>query len=183
MISYLDSVRKQFEYYKSIGDKTFEQLSFEELKIQFTQNSNSISIIVKHLVGNMLSRWTNFLTEDGEKEWRQRDKEFIDNYSNKEDLFNSWNKGWSCLFNTLDAINNNDLNNIVYIRNQGHTVTEALNRQMMHYAYHIGQIVYIGKLVKGKDWKSLSIPKGESKTYNQEKFAKDKGQRHFTEDL
>lgn len=183
MISYLDSVRKQFEYYKSIGDKTFEQLSFEELKIQFTQNSNSISIIVKHLVGNMLSRWTNFLTEDGEKEWRQRDKEFIDNYSNKEDLFNSWNKGWSCLFNTLDAINNNDLNHIVYIRNQGHTVTEALNRQMMHYAYHIGQIVYIGKLVKGKDWKSLSIPKGESKTYNQEKFAKDKGQRHFTEDL
>ncbi|RCT54534.1 DUF1572 family protein [Winogradskyella sp. KYW1333] len=183
MISYLDSVRKQFEYYKSIGDKTFEQLSFEELKIQFTQDSNSISIIVKHLVGNMLSRWTNFLTEDGEKEWRQRDKEFIDNYSNKEDLFNSWNKGWSCLFNTLDAINNNDLNHIVYIRNQGHTVTEALNRQMMHYAYHIGQIVYIGKLVKGKDWKSLSISKGESKTYNQEKFAKDKGQRHFTEDL
>lgn len=183
MISYLDSVRKQFEYYKSLGDKTFEQLSFEELKIQFTQDSNSISIIVKHLVGNMLSRWTNFLTEDGEKEWRQRDKEFIDNYSNKEDLFNSWNKGWSCLFNTLDAINNNDLNHIVYIRNQGHTVTEALNRQMMHYAYHIGQIVYIGKLVKGKDWKSLSIPKGESKTYNQEKFAKDKGQRHFTEDL
>lgn len=183
MISYLDSVRKQFEYYKSLGDKTFEQLSFEELKIQFTQDSNSISIIVKHLVGNMLSRWTNFLTEDGEKEWRQRDKEFIDNYSNKEDLFNSWNKGWSCLFNTLYAINNNDLNHIVYIRNQGHTVTEALNRQMMHYAYHIGQIVYIGKLVKGKDWKSLSIPKGESKTYNQEKFAKDKGQRHFTEDL
>ena len=183
MISYLDSVRKQFEYYKSIGDKTFEQLSFEELKIQFTQDSNSISIIVKHLVGNMLSRWTNFLTEDGEKEWRQRDKEFIDNYSNKEDLFNSWNKGWSCLVNTLDAINNNDLNHIVYIRNQGHTVTEALNRQMMHYAYHIGQIIYIGKLVKGKDWKSLSIPKGESKTYNQEKFAKDKGQRHFTEDL
>lgn len=183
MISYLDSVRKQFEYYKSIGDKTFEQLSFEELKIQFTQDSNSISIIVKHLVGNMLSRWTNFLTEDGEKEWRQRDKEFIDNYSNEEDLFNSWNKGWSCLFNTLDAINNNDLNHIVYIRNQGHTVTEALNRQMMHYAYHIGQIVYIGKLVKGKDWKSLSISKGESKTYNQEKFAKDKGQRHFTEDL
>lgn len=183
MISYLDSVRKQFEYYKSLGDKTFEQLSFEELKIEFTQDSNSVSIIVKHLVGNMLSRWTNFLTEDGEKEWRQRDKEFIDNYSNKEDLFNSWNKGWSCLFNTLDAINNNDLNHIVYIRNQGHTVTEALNRQMMHYAYHIGQIVYIGKLVKGKDWKSLSIPKGESKTYNQEKFAKDKGQRHFTEDL
>ncbi|MDB4752487.1 DUF1572 domain-containing protein [Winogradskyella sp.] len=183
MISYLDSVKKQFEYYKSLGDKTFEQLSFEELKIQFTQDSNSISIIVKHLVGNMLSRWTNFLTEDGEKEWRQRDKEFIDNYSNKEDLFNSWNKGWSCLFNTLNAINNNDLNHIVYIRNQGHTVTEALNRQMMHYAYHIGQIVYIGKLVKGKDWKSLSIPKGESKTYNQEKFAKDKGQRHFTEDL
>ncbi|MCA0153843.1 DUF1572 family protein [Winogradskyella vincentii] len=183
MISYLDSVSKQFEYYKSLGDKTFEQLSFEELKIEFAHDSNSISIIVKHLVGNMLSRWTNFLTEDGEKEWRQRDKEFIDTYSNKEDLFNSWNKGWSCLFNALDSINNNDLNHIVYIRNQGHTVTEALNRQMMHYAYHIGQIVYIGKLVKSKDWKSLSIPKGESKTYNQEKFAKDKGQRHFTEDL
>ena len=131
----------------------------------------------------MLSRWTNFLTEDGEKEWRQRDEEFIDTFHSKEELINAWNKGWECLFTAIKSLKNEDLERIIYIRNQGHTVVEAINRQMMHYAYHVGQIVFLGKLVKGKNWQSLSIPKGKSKDYNQEKFAKDKGKRHFTEDL
>ena len=181
--SYIDSTIKQFEYYKSLGDKTIEPLTFEELQKEFAQDSNSISIIVKHLVGNMLSRWTNFLTEDGEKPWRKRDLEFIDSYTSKEDMVSDWNKGWNCLFNALKPLTNNDLEHIIYIRNQGHTVTEAINRQLCHYAYHVGQIVFIGKLIKGEHWKSLSIPKGDSSKYNKEKFSKEKARGHFTDDL
>ncbi|MBV7270361.1 DinB family protein [Winogradskyella luteola] len=181
--SYLTSVIKQFEYYKSLGDKTFTQLTFEELKKEFAEDSNSISIIVKHIIGNMLSRWTNFLTEDGEKEWRKRDEEFQDTFTSKEELIDAWDRGWQCLFDAVKHLSQNDLERVIYIRNQGHSVTEAINRQMMHYAYHIGQIVFLGKLIKGKLWQSLSIPKGKSKDYNKDKFSKDKGKRHFTEDL
>ena len=183
MTSYLQSTIKKFEYYKSLGDKTFAQLSFEDLKKEFAEDSNSISVIVKHMVGNMLSRWTNFLNEDGEKAWRHRDDEFIDSFNSKEDIINSWNKGWDCLFGAIRPLYTIDLEKIIYIRNQGHTVIEAINRQMMHYAYHTGQIVFLGKLIKGNKWQSLSIPKGKSKDYNKEKFSKDKGKRHFTEDL
>ena len=181
--SYLPSSIKQFKYYKSLGDKTISQLSFEELKKEYTPDSNSIAIIVKHMVGNMLSRWTNFLTEDGEKTWRHRDKEFIDTYTSKAELLKSWNQGWDCLFEAILPLTETNLEHIIYIRNQGHTVTEAINRQMMHYAYHVGQIVFLGKLIKDKEWQSLSIPKGESKTYNKDKFEKDKSRTHFTEDL
>ncbi len=183
MNSYLTSVIKQFEYYKSLGDKTFAQLSFEDLQKAFVADSNSIAIIVKHITGNMLSRWTNFLTEDGEKQWRNRDDEFVDTFQSKDELLSAWKKGWTCLFEAIAPLKNSDLNLIVYIRNQGHTVTEAINRQLMHYAYHIGQIVLIGKLLKGKDWESLSISKGKSSDYNNAKFSTKKEQRHFTDDL
>ena len=166
-----------------MGDKTIDQISSDEIHWQYNQESNSVSIVVKHVVGNMLSRWTNFMAEDGEKEWRQRDQEFIDTYLTKEDMLVSWEKGWQCLFDALKPLAENDLEKIIYIRNQGHTVTEAINRQLAHYAYHIGQIVFIGKLIKGNKWKSLSIPKGQSITYNAEKFSKDKMKKHFTEDL
>ncbi len=135
------------------------------------------------IVGNMLSRWTNFLTEDGEKEWRQRDQEFEGTYKNKEALITAWETGWQCLFDALLPLTENDLERIIYIRNQGHTVTEAINRQLSHYAYHIGQIVFIGKMIKNENWKSLSVPKGQSSTYNKEKFNKDKERKHFTDDL
>ena len=181
--SYLPSILKQFEYYKSLGDKTIDQLSTEELKHEFVEHSNSVAIIVKHVAGNMWSRWTNFLTEDGEKEWRQRDSEFEDTFQDKEALLLAWNKGWECLFDALRPLEVTDLERIVYIRNQGHTVIEAINRQLAHYAYHIGQMVFLGKLAKGEDWISLSIPKGKSSDYNQEKFSKEKGRRHFTDDL
>lgn len=181
--SYLRSVRKQFEYYKSLGDKTFEQIDDTNIHWQFNEDSNSISIIVKHIVGNMLSRWTNFLTEDGEKEWRQRDTEFEDTYQNKEELINAWEKGWQCLFDAITPLTSTDLERIIYIRNQGHTVTEAINRQLAHYSYHIGQIVFLSKMITNNQWKSLSIPKGKSTSYNAEKFSKEKGRRHFTEDL
>ena len=183
MESYLQSAIKQFKYYKSLGDKTFERLTFEELQHEFSNDSNSISIVVKHIVGNMLSRWTNFLTEDGEKEWRQRDDEFVDSYTTKEELIEAWDKGWSCLFEAIDPLVENDLERVIYIRNQGHTVVEAMNRQLCHYAYHVGQIVVLGKLLKGEQWQTLSIAKGQSKVYNKDKFSKSKGRRHFTDDL
>lgn len=183
MESYLSSIIKQFQYYKSLGDKTIEPLSLEELKKEFAEDSNSIAIIVKHMVGNMLSRWTNFLEEDGEKEWRQRDSEFEDSYTSKEELIENWNNGWHCLFDAIKPLAENDLERIIYIRNQGHTVTEAINRQLAHYSYHTGQIVFLGKLLKGKDWVSLSIPKGASSIYNKEKFRKEKSRKHFTDDL
>ncbi|GGI57768.1 DUF1572 family protein [Winogradskyella haliclonae] len=183
MKSYLSSSIKQFQYYKNLGDKTILQLSFEELKKEFDKDSNSIAIIVKHLAGNMLSRWTNFLIEDGEKEWRHRNQEFINTFSSKEELIKTWNTGWTCLFEAIRPLIDDDLDKIIYIRNQGHTVTEAINRQMMHYAYHVGQIVFLGKLIKGSNWQSLSIPKNKSEDYNKDKFQKVKSRRHFTEDL
>jgi len=181
--SFLTGIEKQFRYYKSLGDKTFEQLTFEEMQKEFAEDSNSISIVVKHMVGNMLSRWTNFLTEDGEKSWRNRDQEFEDTYESKDDILKAWEKGWTCVFEALAPLTFDNLEQIVYIRNQGHTVTEAINRQLAHYAYHVGQIVFLGKLLKGREWKSLSIPKGNSESYNSKKFNEEKSRRHFTDDL
>lgn len=183
MESYLKSIIKQFEYYKGLGDKTFKQLSFDDMQWQSSESANSISIIVKHLAGNMRSRWTNFLTEDGEKAWRNRDDEFINSFNSKEEVIAAWESGWFCLFNALKPLNSSQLENIVYIRNGGHTVTEAINRQLAHYAYHIGQIVFLGKLLKGEDWQPLSIPKGKSSKFNEAKFNQEKAKRHFTDDL
>ena len=170
--SFLLSSIKHFKYYKSLGEKAFEQLNFEELQKEFAQDSNSITIIVKHLVGNMLSRWTNFLTKDGEKTWRNRDQEFIDTYTSKEDMIASWENGWNCLFKALKDLKNEDLEQIVHIRNEEHTVKEAIIRQLAHYPYHVGQIIFLGKLIKGNQWTSLSIPKGKSDEFNFEKFSK-----------
>ncbi len=181
--SYLSSCIKQFQYYKQLGDKTFNQISNKDIHWQFNDDSNSVAIVVKHIVGNMLSRWTNFMTEDGEKNWRERDAEFLDTYVSKNDMLLSWENGWQCLFKAIKPLKEEDLEKIIYIRNQGHTVTEAINRQLAHYSYHVGQIVFFGKMINGENWKSLSIPKGQSTTYNAKKFAKEKGKRHFTEDL
>jgi hypothetical protein len=181
-MSYLQSVIKQFEYYKMLGEKTFAQVPEEGLFWQYNEESNSIAIIVKHLWGNMLSRWTDFLTTDGEKEWRNRDAEFKSDIISKEEMMHKWNEGWSVLFNTLQALKEEDLDTIIYIRNQGHTVMEAINRQLAHYPYHIGQIVFIGKMVV-KNWQSLSIPRGTSGQYNQQKFSMEKHRQHFTDEF
>ncbi|WP_299677890.1 DUF1572 family protein [uncultured Tenacibaculum sp.] len=181
--SYLNSAIKQFEYYKSLGDKTFHQLSNDQFFWIADAHENSIAIIVKHMVGNMLSRWTNFLTEDGEKDWRNRDQEFENSFTTKKEVIDYWEQGWQCLFDAITPLNTNDLEKIIYIRNHGHTVTEAINRQLCHYSYHTGQIVFLGKMLTNEKWQSLSIPKGNSKQYNQEKFSKDKMRKHFTEDL
>lgn len=181
--TYLDSASKQFRYYKSLGDKTLAQVTDDGLFWQYNDESNSIAIIVKHMIGNMLSRWTNFLTEDGEKIWRNRDDEFISSYHSRKDILEAWEKGWTCLFTVIDALHSNHLEQIIYIRNQGHTVTEAINRQLCHYAYHVGQIVFIGKTILNADWDSLSIPKNASEAYNSKKFSAKKSRKHFTDDL
>ena len=179
---YLESVKKQFDYYKMLGDKTFIQLSDEQLFWAFNEESNSIAVIVKHMWGNMLSRWTDFLTADGEKEWRKRDEEFEMDIADRTTLFRKWDEGWDCLFNAINPLTENDLSKEIYIRNLGHTVVEAINRQLAHYAYHVGQIVFIGKMLCNDNWTSLSIPKGNSKDYNKEKFSKPKHKEHFTDE-
>jgi hypothetical protein len=180
---YLESIKKQFLYYKSLGEKTFDQLEPEQLFIAANENTNSIAVIVKHLAGNMMSRWTNFLTTDGEKEWRNRDEEFNESLITKEELLLLWQKGWDVFFNAIDSLKPEQLLEIIYIRNEGHTVMEAINRQLAHYPYHIGQIVFYGKLLKQGEWISLSIPKNNSNTYNAEKFSKEKSIKHFTDDI
>jgi len=182
MQNYIDSAIKQFKYYKQLGDKCFDILTFDELTWQYNLQSNSISITVGHIAGNTRSRWTNIFTEDGEKEWRNRDEEFEPQFSSKKELLEAWNSAWQLLFETLNNIKPKDYNKLVYIRNQGHTLSEAINRQLCHYAYHIGQIVYVARMIKGEDWQSLSIPKGASKSYNKNKFNQAKKKGHFTDD-
>lgn len=180
--NYLDSARQQFQYYKTLGDRTLAQLADDQLFWQYNPESNTIAIIVKHLWGNMLSRWTDFLTADGEKEWRQREAEFDADIKDRRELEEKWEAGWQCLFSALDSITEEDFDTIIYIRNMGHTVVEAINRQLAHYAYHVGQMVYLGRMLKGSEWLSLSIPRGESAAYNAEKFSQPKHREHFTQE-
>lgn len=180
--SYLESVKKLFLYYKTIGEKAIEQLEPEQLFVAVNDDTNSIAVIVKHLSGNMLSRWTDFLTSDGEKEWRNRDGEFEQTFTTKEEVMASWKKGWKCFSDALDALEPEQLSQIIYIRNEGHTVMEAINRQLAHYPYHVGQIVFYAKMLKKTEWTSLSIPKNKSDDYNAEKFSKEKSTKHFTDD-
>jgi len=181
--NYLSSVRKQFEYYKLLGERTFAQLEDADLFYQPNEASNSIAVIVKHLWGNMLSRWTDFLTSDGEKEWRERDAEFEPTIQTRAELIEKWDEGWQVLFAAIDSINDDNYETTIYIRNMGHTVVEAINRQLVHYTYHIGQITYLGRLIKNEEWQSLSIPKGDSKVYNAAKFAQPKRREHFTKEF
>ena len=168
--TYLKSVRAEFLRHKSLGEKTFDQLSEEEIHWKYSDSDNSVAIIVKHIVGNMLSRWTNFLTEDGEKTWRNRDTEFERPYASKSEMLEAWEKGWDCLFTALDSIDNTNVDSKVKIRNEDHSVIEAINRQLAHYPSHIGQILFLGKMIKQQDWISLSIPKGQSEAFNKKMF-------------
>lgn len=170
---YLSSAIKLFRQYKTLAEKAFEQIDETHLFTSINAESNSIAIIIKHLSGNMISRWTNFLNEDGEKAWRNRDCEFENdiNYS-KAELLKIWHNGWNVLFETLEKLTSKDLEEVIFIRNEPHSVIEAINRQLTHYSYHVGQIVFISKMTQNKNWKNLSIPKGKSNEYNQENFLK-----------
>ncbi len=166
--TFLTTSIKRFAAYKDLADKTFAQLQDPDFYFQPNAASNSIAVIIQHMSGNMLSRWTNFLTEDGEKEWRNRDTEFELHACNKDQLLAMWEKGWQCLFGALAALKEEDLLKIIFIRKEGQSVIDAIHRQLAHYSYHAGQIVYLGRLIKNGQWQSLSIPVGKSGDYNQQ---------------
>jgi uncharacterized damage-inducible protein DinB len=170
---YLKTVIKRVKYYKDLADKAMAQLDENDFLVQPSSESNSIAVIIQHMAGNMLSRWTNFLTEDGEKEWRRRDEEFANHPTNKAALLDMWEKGWTCYLEALQSLTSNDLLKTVTIRQEPLTVIDAINRQLAHYPYHVGQIVYIARLLKNDAWQSLSIPRGASLQYNQGDHAKD----------
>lgn len=170
---YLSTAIRRLKYYKELGDKTFSQLNDWDFQYQPNDDSNSIAIIIQHLAGNMLSRWTNFLTEDGEKEWRHRDDEFEIHQYTKQQLVELWEKGWTCFLDALNSLKKKDLKKTVHIRQEPLLVIDAINRQLAHYPYHIGQIIHIAKTIKGKNWNNLSIPKGASQQYNDGQEIKD----------
>lgn len=182
--NFLAIATQLFRYYQALGEKTFAQLSDEQLFDAPAPESNSIAVIVKHIAGNMQSRWTDFLHTDGEKSWRNRDNEFeTADINSRQQLLDMWQSGWSCLYNALETIDSSQLEtHIVYIRQEGHTIVEAVSRQIAHYAYHVGQIVYVGKMLKGEGWESLSIPKNKSAAYNQVKFEQQPTMGHFLAD-
>lgn len=168
--SYLKSSDQQFRYYKSLGEKAIEQVEDDKLFWHPNAESNSIAVIVKHMVGNMLSRWTDIFDSDGEKSWRNRDAEFVNDIHTRAELMKIWEEGWACLFSTLSGLQETDLDRIIYIRSEPLTVIAAINRQLAHYPCHVGQIVYIGKMLS-TDWTSLSIPRNQSADFNRDKFS------------
>lgn len=160
---FLQSVIKRLSYYKELGDKTLAQLQENDLYYRPDEESNSIAIIIQHMAGNMLSRWTDFLTTDGEKEWRKRDDEFEEQHLTKTELLAYWQKGWDCCLNSLASLTEADLLKTITIRSEELTAVDAINRQLAHYPYHVGQIIYIAKTIKKTAWQNLSISKGNSK--------------------
>ncbi len=170
--SFLQSAIKRLTYYKELGDKTFAQLTDADFHFQPNEASNSIAIIIQHTAGNMLSRWTDFLTSDGEKEWRNRDTEFEEQHLSKQQLISIWDSGWKCVLDTLNTLTEDDLLKTIYIRSEGLLVVDAINRQLAHYPYHFGQIIYLAKIIKNENWQNLSIAKGHSAQFNQQMHTK-----------
>ncbi len=170
---FLQSAIKRLGYYKDLGDKTFAQLTDTDFHFQPNETSNSIAIIMQHMAGNMLSRFTDFLTTDGEKDWRNRDTEFEVQQLSKQQLIDLWEKGWKCCLNTLNSLTEDDLLKTIYIRQEGLLVIDAINRQLAHYPYHVGQIIYAAKIITNTNWQNLSIAKGSSAQFNQQMNKKD----------
>ncbi|WP_226065149.1 DinB family protein [Kaistella polysaccharea] len=154
---------KRFQQYKDLGDKTFVQLTAEQLGWKYNEESNSIATLVKHMHGNMKSRWTNFRTEDGEKSWRKRDEEFENDIKSKTEMLQLWEEGWEIFFKALDEIEEDNWQDLVQIGGQKLTVFDAVLRQLAHYSYHVGQIVYLGKMLSNEKWRNLSIEKNRQK--------------------
>ncbi len=163
---FLETVRFEFARMKTLAEKAMAQLNEDEFSKKLSGESNSVQIIVQHVAGNLLSRWTDFLTSDGEKEWRNRDAEFEEQEISRAALMEKWEQGWKTLFTALDTVAPEHLRQNVYIRREPLTVTQALIRQVSHYSYHVGQIVQLAKEWKGEEWQTLSIAKGKSKEHN-----------------
>jgi hypothetical protein len=167
---FLRTTIKQSYYYQSIANKALAQIDEKLLFTVPNENSNSLAMIIQHLAGNMLSRWTDFRTTDGEKEWRNRDSEFEPNNQSKDQLMDFWNKGWACYLSAIESIQPEELLNTLKIRGESHTYIDAMHRQLAHYPYHVGQIVFLCKLLKDSEWNTLSIAKNKSKDFNDEKL-------------
>jgi len=168
---YLDEARRQFRGYKRLGESAMAQLKDEELFVALDPEANSVAILVKHLAGNMRSRFTDFLTTDGEKPDRHRDQEFEMGSASRVDVVRWWEEGWARVFSALEALKREDLMRTVTIRSEPHTVLQAINRQLAHYAMHVGQIVFLAKHLRSQEWKSLSIPRGKSEEVNRKLMA------------
>jgi hypothetical protein len=161
--NYLDDSRKAMRAYKKLAEKALDQLKDDEYFTTLDEESNSVAVVMKHMAGNMFSRWTDFLTTDGEKPNRNRDYEFvIAHNTTKDEVRDYWERGWQCVFEALDPLQIEDLEKTVFIRGEEHTIVQAINRQLMHYAYHVGQIVFLAKHFRATGWNSLSIPRNRS---------------------
>jgi hypothetical protein len=175
--SYIEDSVALFRFYKKMTEGAMEQVSDEQLFAVLDEEMNSIAIIAKHMAGNMRSRWTDFLTSDGEKPNRNRDTEFVEPPSTRDDLMRIWNRGWDTVFHALEPLTNADLERTVSIRGEPHSVMQAINRQIAHYSYHCGQIVFLAKHFKASDWKSLSVPRNKSVDFNRRVLAGEASQR------
>ena len=183
------AARRQFAYYKHLGDRVLERLDADQLHWEPVPGGNSVATLAKHLAGNMRSRFVDFLTADGEKPTRDREGEFAADAAAPEVVRMRWERGWAAVFAALDEVDRAGLRDpdgqerIVYIRAKGHTVTEALLRQLCHYGYHVGQMVLLARMLLGDAWESLSIPRGGSAAYNAASFAAGPRREHFTEEF
>jgi hypothetical protein len=175
--SYIEDSLSLFRYYKKLGEGAMDQVSDEQLFATLDAEMNSIAIIVKHIGGNMCSRWTNFLTSDGEKPDRNRDTEFEQPPSSRAELLKLWNGGWDRVFAALEPLSDSDLKRTVTIRGESHSVMQAINRQIAHYSYHVGQIVFLAKHLNASGWKSLTVPRNKSAEFNRKVRAGEASQR------
>lgn len=175
--SYIEDALAIFRQYKQLGERAMAQVSDEQLFALLDDEANSIAIIVKHMTGNMRSRWTDFLTTDGEKPTRNRDSEFVDPPATREALLREWEEGWSCLFRAIEPLTDADLSRTITIRGEAHSVMQAINRQLAHYPQHVGQIVLLAKHWAGPQWQSLSVPRNKSAEFNRKVAAGEASQR------
>lgn len=175
--SYIEDSLSLFRYYKKLGEGAIEQVADEQLLASLDPEMNSIATIVKHIAGNMRSRWANFLSSDGEKPDRNRDTEFEQPPATRAELLTLWNDGWNLVFGALEPLSDADLERTVTIRGEPHSVMQAINRQMAHYSYHVGQIVFLAKHLNASGWKSLSVPRNRSAEFNRKVLAGEASQR------
>src|SRR5579872_46821 len=175
--SYIEDAVAVFRYYKKLGERAMEQVADEQLFETLDHEANSIAVIVKHMVGNMRSRWVDFLTTDGEKPSRNRDGEFVDPPATRKALLAEWEDGWNCVFGAIEPLTDADLTRKVTIRGEAHSVTQAINRQLAHYPHHVGQIVLLAKHFACDRWQSLSVPRNRSADFNRKVAAGEASQR------
>jgi hypothetical protein len=175
--SYIEDSLSLFRYYKKLGEGAIEQVSDEQLFASLDREMNSIAIIVKHIAGNMRSRWTDFLTSDGEKADRNRDTEFEHPPSTRGEVLKLWSEGWDRVFSALEPLSDSDCQRTVSIRGEPHSVMQAINRQIAHYSYHVGQIVFLAKHLQAEGWRSLSVPRNQSPDFNRKVLAGEASQR------